>query len=273
MTRIVSLLLVAACLLLPALDAVAQPIGRVYRADSRPPEDMFFSGFHGRGNNRDLLAHTLGEACEETDPARASAWVSTSARRETAIGFADGHLEGIPGSGPQHSMWIYTIRPDHTYFDVHGVLRAAVSAGRSGQHGYTNAHAQTLEHLLYTTVIDGENEVVAHYVAPDNILSAQQVYYDAHDNFVEGTIATNPGYRVMDSYAREEVDDLQALVPASSIRVGYGEDSDSDGSCSMSCDGAGAGIGSRNVLAAGPASAQCNVRRGSSPMLLDIIND
>ncbi len=273
MSRILSILLTAACLLLPALDTAAQPITRVYRADSRPPHEIFAHGFQGRGANMDLLAHTLGESCEETSIARASTWVSTSARRETAVGFAIGHLEGIPGHGPQNAMYIYTIRPDHSYVDVRAVMRRAAAAGRAGQDGYTAAQGQTLEHLIYTTVIGGEEEVVTHHVDPGNILSADIVFFDANDDFIEEATVVNDDYRQLDSEASDIVADLQAFVPAASIRVGYGEDSDSDSSCSMTCDGAGLGIGSRSVLDHAPPPAHCNVRSGFSPMLLDVIND
>lgn len=277
MSRILPMLLVAACLLLSAFDTLAQPITRVYRADSRPPHEIFANGFQGRGANMDLLAHTLGESCEETDLARASTWVSTSARRDTAIGFAMGHLEGIPGHGTQHAMYIYTIRADHTYIDVRGVMRRAAAAGHAGQEGYTAAQARTLEHLLYATVIEGEEEVVAHHVAPGNIISVERVFFDASDDFIEEEAVFNSRYRPLETEASDVVADLQAFVPAASIRVGYDGDSeggsDSNSSCSMSCDGAGVGIGSRSAQTTASGSAQCQVRRGASPLLLDIIND
>jgi hypothetical protein len=277
MSRIVSLLLVAACLLLPAFDAIAQvepkAITKVYRADSRPPAEIFAHGFQGRGANMDLLAHTLGESCEETSIARASTWVSMSADRETAVGFAEGHLESLADQGPEHAMFLYRIRPDNTYLDVHGVMLRAIAAGMTNQRGYTPVQAYVLENLLYSTVIAGEEEVVAHYVNPANIISAQRLHYDAQDNLVRGAIVANPAYRPENTQANDEVVNLQAVVPASSIRVGYGADDDTDGSCSMACDGAGAGIGSRNVLTAAYGSAQCSVRSGFSPLLLDIIND
>ncbi|MGO4551782.1 hypothetical protein AB4059_11845 [Lysobacter sp. 2RAF19] len=272
MSRILSKML-AACLLLSAFGVLAQPITRVYRADSRPPHEIFDTGFQGRGANMDLLAHTLGGSCEETDPARASTWVSTSARRETATGFAMGHLEGIPGSGPQHAMYIYTIRADHTYVDVRGVMRRVVAAGHAGQQGYDAAQARTLEHLLYTTVIGGEEEVVAHHVAPANIFSAERVFFDASDDFIEEPAVFNTRYRPLDTEASDVVADLQVFVPAASIRVGYdsGSDSDSNSSCSMTCDGAG--VQSRSQHAAASPSAQSKVRRGFTPLLIDIIND
>ena len=279
MSRILSILLVAACLLLPALDAVAQPlpdpIKLVYRADTRPPSEMFESGFLGRGSNMDLLAHTLGGSCEETNLARASTWVSMSAEHATAIGFATGRLEGIEENGPEHSMWIYTIRPDHTYINVRSVIQSAAIAGWYEQQGYTDAQGDTLAHLLYSTLHGTELEVVAHYVARENIVRAQNVYFNEGGyNLVRGAVETNQRYyRALDTQASHDVADLQVFVPAASIRDDYDSDSDSEGSCSMSCDGSVESASSRSPLAVAPRSAHCKVRNGFSQMLLDIIND
>jgi hypothetical protein len=158
MSRILPMLLVAACLLLSAFDALAQPITRVYTRRFAAAARDLRQRLPGPRREHGPARHTLGESCEETDLARASTWVSTSARRDTAIGFAMGHLEGIPGHGTQHAMYIYTIRADHTYIDVRGVMRRAAAAGHAGQEGYTAAQARTLEHLLYATVIEGEEK-------------------------------------------------------------------------------------------------------------------
>ena len=82
--------LFAFLLLLPAAHVAAQPVEPivlVYRADTRSPEEIFQHGFTGRGQRMDLLAHTLGGACDEADPARASLWVSTSYEHNEAIVF------------------------------------------------------------------------------------------------------------------------------------------------------------------------------------------
>ena len=150
----------------------------------------------------DLLAHTLGESCEETSIARASTWVSTSAERETRSVSRRATWNALAEQGPEHAMYLYRIRPDHTYLDVHGVMLRAVAAGMTNQRGYTPVQAYVLENLLYSTVIAGEEEVVTHYVNPANILSAQRLHYDAQDNLVRGAIVANPAYRP-DEHASE----------------------------------------------------------------------
>ena len=274
MSRIAPLSWIAlvACCLLAWQEAAAQPITHVYRADTRTPTEIFIRGFQGRGNNMDLLAHTLGEACEETNLARASTWVSMSSRRDVAIGFSMGHLETLPGTGPRAGMWIYTIRADQTYVDVQGILRQAAAFGRAGQYGYTASQAATLEGLLESTVIGGEYEVVAHYVAPWNIVGAQLVFFDAEENFIEGGYIANPGYQALETYATDFMPNLQRYVPASSIREDDVSDSDSEGSCSMTCDGASVAASSRSLVAQ-VRPAQCRVRSVLTPLLLDVILD
>src|SRR5207342_2918295 len=107
-------------LLLAAAHVAAQPVEPivlVYRADARSPEEIFQHGFTGPGRRMDLLAHTLGGACDEADHGRAYLWVSTSYEHDEAIGFGRDRLENLP-SGPQNRMWIYAIRPDHSYVIV-----------------------------------------------------------------------------------------------------------------------------------------------------------
>jgi hypothetical protein len=228
MSRIAPLSWIAlvACCLLAWQEAAAQPITHVYRADTRTPTEIFIRGFQGRGNNMDLLAHTLGEACEETNLARASTWVSMSSRRDVAIGFSMGPLETLA----------------------------------------------TLEGLLESTVIGGEYEVVAHYVAPWNIVGAQLVFFDAEENFIEGGYIANPGYQALETYATDFMPNLQRYVPASSIREDDVSDSDSEGSCSMTCDGASVAASSRSLVAQ-VRPAQCRVRSVLTPLLLDVILD
>src|SRR5262245_4613911 len=107
---VMRLMLLAAfglCLSL-AMPALANdpPVHTVYGADSGSPLEVFQTGFVGRGARMDVLAHTLGGACDETDLHLASTWVSTSSEYDEALGFARGHLEGLP-LGPQNVMYLY----------------------------------------------------------------------------------------------------------------------------------------------------------------------
>lgn len=238
--RFVSFCLLAFVVAAWPIAAVAQPqpVTRVYRGDLRPPAEVFLHGLQGRGSRLDLLAHTLGGSCEASDPALASAWVSTSRDRNEALGFVTAHLEDINASGPWHTMWIYTIRPDSLYTDVVGLLEHVAAEAEAGRSGYAPEHARTLRHLLFTTVIRTEEEVVTHFVAPENILSAVPVHLNATGDPVEGEPVVNSAYRALDTAVERTFGNLQALVPAASIRVDANHDSDTEGSCAMSCDSA-----------------------------------
>lgn len=256
-------------------QAAADPILLVYRADSRGPDVVFQHGFMGRGSRMDVLAHTLGGACEETDPARASTWVSTSAVRDEAVGFARGHLEGLP-SGPQNRMWLYSIRPDQTYIVVPSLLYRVADEARAGQSGYTPQQGAVVEHLMYNTLISTEAEVIAHYVAPANIISATPMWFDANDDLQFGARQLNPGYLNLDTSAASDVADLQAFVPAASIRMDLmDDDGPSSGSesdqCAMSCDGATSASSFAATMAPQPPSAQCRAPKTFTPFLRDLI--
>jgi len=276
--------LFAFLLLLPAAHVAAQPVEPivlVYRADARSPEEIFQHGFTGRGQRMDLLAHTLGGACDEADPARASLWVSTSYEHDEAIGFGRDRLENLP-SGPQNRMWIYAIRPDHSYIIVPSVLRRVAEEGRNNRAGYTPQQAAVIEQLMSNTLIATEAEVVTHFVSPRNIAFATPIHFDADDEMQFGQARINPHYQDLDTRAASNVADLQAFVPAASIRLELMEDdgassgTDSD-ECMMSCDSATsassfAAIGQFPAPVGTPAAAWCEApKRPLTPMVRDVI--
>jgi Pertussis toxin, subunit 1 len=58
--------------------------GRLYRGDSRPPDDIFFNGFTAQGTNYNLVTHVEGRAGRNTG------YVSTTGTLSVAEHFADG---------------------------------------------------------------------------------------------------------------------------------------------------------------------------------------
>ncbi|MCC8362222.1 hypothetical protein LK996_03930 [Lysobacter sp. A6] len=251
-----------------AFPAHADPILLVYRADTRPPH-VVFQGISGRGSRMDLLAHTLGGACDETDPARASMWVSTSAERQEAVGFIYDHIAQLSGGA---RMWVYTIRPDVTYFYVPSILNQVADAGERNLHGYTPQHADVIDHLLRNSRIVGEAEVLTHHVASANIINATPVWFGAN-GIEQGATEPNPNYVDLTTFAVSEVDNLAAFVPPASIRLDLlgnnGGPSTSD-QCAMTCDGASS---ASSFSATQPASLSltCDIPKRASPAVLDII--
>jgi hypothetical protein len=264
---------VAVALLLCASPAFADPILIVYRADTRPPP-VVFAGISGRGANMDVLAHTLGGSCEETNLLRASQWVSTSAMSEEALGFANLLLVDRP-YGEEHRVWVYAIRPDLNYFVVPSLLTQVAEAGDAGLHGYTPQHADIIDQLLRTTLLAVEAEVLTHHVESTNIINARPVWLDDDGQIQVGPAQPNPNYVDMDTTAVTNVGNLNAFVPPASIRLdllndnGASSGSESD-QCSMTCDGA-TSASSFFAVPTASVSKACNAPKRASPAVLDII--
>jgi hypothetical protein len=252
------------------LPAHADPILIVYRVDTQPPDVVFHHGISGYGQRMDVLAHALGGSCDETDRARASMWVSTSTEHSEAVGFIYDHISQLSGGA---RMWIYTIRPDLTYFYVPSILRQAAEAGDRNQLGYTPQHAGIIDHLLRNSRIVDEAEVLTHFVAPANILNATPVTFDVSNGLQAGVTVTNPNYLDLTTFAMSEVDNLTAFVPPASIRLDLlgnnGGPSTSD-QCAMTCDGAGA-ASSFTAAQRSALSLACDMPKRASPAVLDII--
>lgn len=266
----------AVAMLLCAFPAFADPILIVYRADTRPPDTVFASGFSGRGANMDVLAHTLGGSCEETNLLSASQWVSMSAMSEEALGFANLLLVDRP-YGEEHRVWMYAIRPDLNYFVVPSMLTQVAEAGDAGLHGYTPQHADIIDQLLRTTLLAVEAEVLTHHVASTNIINARPVWLDDDGQVQVGAAQPNPNYVDMDTTAVTNVGNLNAFVPPASIRLDLLDDNGAssgsgseDDQCSMTCDGATT-ASSFSVAQTAIVSKACNVPKRASPAVLDII--
>ena len=266
-----SRLVLAACLAFVAVAEVcAQGITRVYRADPRAPDDVFFTGFAGRGNSLDVLGHALGGTCDARVPDQ-SAFVSLTYERREAVGFARDHLDAaLPAHGPSTTRWLYTIRTDQTYLEVDDLLGQAVAAGRNSSLGYTPGQAAVLETIRRTTVIATEAQVFTLRVEPENIVSAQALYYTESGDLYEGPVINNPNFRDANTAIDNVVMNLQTFVPSASIRNSLVESSDSESNCTMSCDGASA-PSSPKLLATGSLPKVCYGRPNVNALLMDVV--
>lgn len=236
---IVSLVLIS---ITPAAFAQQELIRTVYRADPRPPNDVFQHGFTARGTRVDLLGHALAASCDASNAADRSAWVSTTADHTDATHFASSRLlaGGASGIG---TMWIYEIRPDETFLSVRGVMRQAIANAEEGI-GYTPPQAVRLRQLMNTTVLGTQNEVVAPIVHPTQVSRATPM------RFVDGDVEMGPTvdntlYVAADTHATHTVPNLPAYLPPASLWVIYSGDARS---CVMSCDSS-ASASSRIALA------------------------
>ncbi|WP_159567636.1 enterotoxin A family protein [Budvicia diplopodorum] len=95
-----------------------------YRADSRPPQTIFSTGFVVLGQNNNLLRHVEGESC--FTGTRDSLFTSTTASQSFAIDWGD----------RRQDFYVYAIRPTSNFFRVYDSLNYA--AQQSGDPEFTH---------------------------------------------------------------------------------------------------------------------------------------
>lgn len=108
------------------------PPSRVYRVDTRSPQEVFQSGFSSRGQGLSVVNHVLGGVNQCVD--QAGAFVSTTSDPAVATSYANCFLR----SG--RSAWIYTIRADGSFYSVQQSLEYIANTNRNSQ---TRESAQT----------------------------------------------------------------------------------------------------------------------------------
>ncbi|WP_157879458.1 enterotoxin A family protein [Xenorhabdus poinarii] len=89
-----------------------QPVDKVYRMDTRPPEEIFHpakGGFSPWGTNDNLVEHVQG-VFDREHRATASAFVSTTTDRDFAINWGRGFGMEI--------FYVYEIRPTANFYSV-----------------------------------------------------------------------------------------------------------------------------------------------------------
>jgi hypothetical protein len=268
MTRI--RIFVAAMLsLLSIAPATAQPITQVYRADSRPPEEIFQHGFTGRGGNLDVLDHALLASCTADDLHEASAFVAMTADESQATLFAAEQLEWRTDRGPDSGFWVYTIRADATFFSVPRVVERVVEAGYAQRQGYTPEDARIASQLLQTTELVDEAEVLSTIVPRTLVIEAYRVSLDPDGDLAYGQTLRNPSYIHENTQAESEGVPLGPYIPPGSLTP-YDDAPPRATTCAMSCDGAHSAW---QRAAHSGSTLQCKAKSGLTPLLLDIIND
>jgi hypothetical protein len=234
---LLSLLAIGPTVSMPAL-ARPEEIRTVWRADGRPPAEVFQHGLTGRGSDIGVLGHVLAGRCDDSPGAQRSAWVSMTADSGQARSFAASRLHYAGASGPGTPLWVYEIRPDSSFVSVPGILRQAIDAAQRGMHGYVPAHAERIRFLMNRTGI-GWSEVLARRVPASNIARATPVWLVDGD-IREGVDIVNPAYVDADTQALHTVDDLRTYVPIAAVGAEYPRDAPS---CAMSCDNASSAPG------------------------------
>jgi hypothetical protein len=268
MTR-VRIFVMAMLSLLAIAPATAQPITQVYRADSRPPDEIFQHGFTGRGGNLDVLDHALLASCTAVDLHEVSAFVAMTADESRGKLFAAEQLEERTDRGPDVGFWVYTIRADATFFSVPRLVERVVEAGYAQRQGYTPDDARIAGQLLQTTELVDEAEVLSISVPRTLVIAAYRVSLDPGGDLAYGQTFRNPSYIHENTQAESEGVPLGPYIPPGSL-THYDDAPHSARTCAMSCDGTHSAW--QRAARSNP-TLQCKAKPGLTPLLLDIIND
>ncbi|MDY1546691.1 scabin-related ADP-ribosyltransferase [Luteibacter sahnii] len=125
----------------------------LYRADTRPPSDVFQNGFTPWGDNTSLFLHVVGLTCQPGD--QTTGFVATTRSEPFAIGWGRNHQ-----SNGTH-FYVYRIRAGPQFFN----------AARSLFHAADRSGDSTYEYTGWTYL--AENEWVSHRpIAAGDIIDA-----------------------------------------------------------------------------------------------------
>ncbi|MEQ1964169.1 enterotoxin A family protein [Xenorhabdus khoisanae] len=133
-----------------AQSLAQQNIVQVYRADSRPPQQIFIQngGFHPWGTNADLAEHIQNYSLGADQPAEGSAFVATTTNEEQAIRW------GVEMSSPdEEPFYVYNIRPTANFYSV--VLSLQAFYARTGDRRYLkllNAYEEQREYAAFNGI-------------------------------------------------------------------------------------------------------------------------
>ncbi|MGY4531084.1 hypothetical protein ACVW0Y_000187 [Pseudomonas sp. TE3786] len=227
--------------LLASSPVLAQPLyNEVFRADTRSPEDVFVNGFSNDGQQLSLLDHVFGDSCSAntTEVDHRTGWISTTGSFYQARAFAARQLANGRAFQNQHRMWIYTIRPDDTYFEIRDVFMQAAMAADANEQGYVSSQASRIRMLVSTLPPEEQQDVVTRRVAAQNIVSAvaATATFDGAgwDTVVAPTAQNNPRFVQPINPMSNRGANLQSMVPGHNL-YHYSMQTQS---CSQACDGA-----------------------------------
>lgn len=149
-------------------------ITTVYRADGRPPEEVFEKGFTAQGNNTDLVRHVLGLTVGRGGN---SAFISTSVNTETPMWFANQALT------TREFYYVYNIRPtDNFYFTSNAIYTL---------YGYLNEHVPS--EMRYSMSLEAEYSALS-YIASSQIRSVTAYTRNSSGQTVVAYTRDNPNY-------------------------------------------------------------------------------
>lgn len=164
----------------------AMPVSKVYRADSRPPSEVFSSGFHAWGTNINFNAHILGVSGRRGS--RNSAFIPTTSIVNRANAFA---IDLLNVSRDRRS-YVYNIRPTANFY----------SASTTMYYIYDESKKRVPDDVR--SVLVEEQEYSAYQHIPPELIESVTIHERLSDNTISTSIVRNMNYRPDNTTSNEE---------------------------------------------------------------------
>ena len=155
--------------------ALANPPAWVYRIDTREPSEIFLTGFSPRGDNDNLADHFLSVSYYDGT----SSFVGTTSEFHAALMFASGILRHAPTG----EIYVYAIRPDHSFYSVAASIQHHVAM--IGASAELRSRLPNYLQRLQRAQIDyrWEREWVTQGVIPANQIAWSLAVTNSHDRY------------------------------------------------------------------------------------------
>lgn len=159
-------------------------ISHVYRADMRPPEQVFRDGFASFGTNTNFVDHILGLSGVAGN--RDSAFIPTSANRNSSMRFVS---DGVNVHG---TYYLYDIRPtDNFYYATTTIYAIFDRAGYRISEELRSVLSQELEYSAYGSISGSQIRGVTAYTR--NSQGQLEGRYIANEYYIDSNTGPNDG--------------------------------------------------------------------------------
>ncbi|WP_025152832.1 scabin-related ADP-ribosyltransferase [Morganella morganii] len=201
------IILAALFIFLNIQPSYARPVYTVYRADSRPPSDVFEKGFTAWGNNINFHAHVNGSSGRRGT--KDSAFIPTTSNFDLAKNFAIDLLnvseEGI--------SYVYKIRPVNNFYSALDTV-----------YYYYDQAKQRVDDTL-RSVLAREQEYSAYISIPNQLIEIATKYERVGNSIIEKNIVnelyssgdTHSSVEEFKEYKPSRIDSLPHLIMGSSM--------------------------------------------------------
>ncbi|EEG86761.1 pertussis toxin, subunit 1 [Proteus penneri ATCC 35198] len=153
----------------------ARPVSKVYRADSRPPEEVFKKGFVAWGNNINFHAHVNGVSGRRGS--KDSAFIPTTSSFKSSEKFA----KDLLNVSTDNKSYIYQIRATHNFYSALDTV-----------YYYHDRIKERVSDVL-RAVLTAEQEYSAYMNIPNQLIELVTIYTKNGSDITQETI-TNPHY-------------------------------------------------------------------------------